>query len=212
MVSARASRSRGTGIDPRLRQGHFWCTNTLSFICRHDMKTVCVLRIGTLTGSPQCRERHTLCRLKNPTVIQITVLSTSFGKTFFAWRFILNENILFWLTISYQKPFVFYVSVFYFQIFTQKLKLRPKVGLIYAIYSTVIFFEFLSKKIFFTFLCWIWIIDVLQQYCENFRKIEQMELVENLAPSYLPYRFLHDLALFLLWEKVKIFDFFKTYD
>ena len=26
---------------------------------------------------------------------------------FFAWRFILNENILFRVTISYQKPFVF---------------------------------------------------------------------------------------------------------
>ena len=31
-----------------------------------------------------------------------TVLSTSLGKMFFAWRFILNENILFWWTISYQ--------------------------------------------------------------------------------------------------------------
>ena len=29
-----------------------------------------------------------------------TVLVTSLGKTFFAWLFILNENILFWLTIS----------------------------------------------------------------------------------------------------------------
>ena len=58
-----------------------------------------------------------------------TVLSTSLGKMFFAWRFILNENILFWLTISCQKPFVFYVSVFCSQIFTQKLELRPKVGL-----------------------------------------------------------------------------------
>ena len=38
------------------------------------------------------------------------------------------------------------------------------------------------------------------------------ELVENLAPSYLPYRFLHDLFSFLLWEKVKIFDFLKTND
>ena len=62
-----------------------------------------------------------------------TVLSTSLGKTFFAWRFTLNENILFCLTISYQKPFVFYVSVFCSQIFTQKLKLRPKVGLTFAI-------------------------------------------------------------------------------
>ena len=43
-------------------------------------------------------------------------------------------------------------------------------------------------------------------------KIEQVELVENLAPSYLPYRLLHDLASFLLCEKVKIFDFLKTND
>ena len=41
----------------------------------------------------------------NPFRSTSTVLSTSLGKTFFAWRFILNENILFWLTISYQKPF-----------------------------------------------------------------------------------------------------------
>ena len=76
-------------------------------------------------------------------------------------------------------------------------------------YSKVIFLEYLSKKIFFTFLCWIWNIVVLQQYCENLKKNEQVEVVENLAPSYLPYRFLHDLASFLLWEKVKIFDFLK---
>ena len=31
------------------------------------------------------------------------------------------------------------------------------------------------------FLCRIWIIDVSQQYCENFRKIEQAKLVENLS-------------------------------
>ena len=54
-------------------------------------------------------------------------------------------------------------------------------------------------------------IDVSQHYCENFRKIEQAELVENL-PGYLPYKFLHNLHSFLLWEKVKIFDFLKTID
>ena len=53
---------------------------------------------------------------------------------------------------------------------------------------------------------------VLQQYCENFRKIEHVEHVKNLAKNYLPYRFLHHLASFLLWEKVKIFDFLKTND
>ena len=79
-------------------------------------------------------------------------------------------------------------------------------------YSKVDFGEFLSKKTFFTILCWIWISDVLQQYSENFRKIEQVEHVENLAQSYLPYKFLHHLASFLLWEKVKIFDFLKIND
>ena len=46
--------------------------------------------------------------------------------------------------------------------------------------------------------------DVSQKYCENFRKNEQVELVENL-PSL---RFLHNLHSFLLWEKVKTFEFF----
>ena len=68
-----------------------------------------------------------------PFLFTTTVLSTSLGKTFFAWRFILNENILFLLTISYQKPFVFSVSVFRFQICTQKLNLSPKISLTYAI-------------------------------------------------------------------------------
>ena len=54
-------------------------------------------------------------------------------KDVFAWRFILNENILFWSTISYQKPFVFPVSVFCSQLYALKLNLRPEVGLTYAI-------------------------------------------------------------------------------
>ena len=62
-----------------------------------------------------------------------TVFSTSLGKTFFALRFILHENILFSLTISYQKPFFFSVSVFCSQICTLKLNLRPKNDLAYAI-------------------------------------------------------------------------------
>ena len=33
-----------------------------------------VLRIGTLSGCPLCRESHPLCRLKNPTVISIWLL------------------------------------------------------------------------------------------------------------------------------------------
>ena len=43
-------------------------------------------------------------------------------------------------------------------------------------------------------------------------KNEQAELVENLPPKYLPYKFLHNLHSFLLWEKVKIYDFLKSID
>ena len=44
------------------------------------------------------------------------------------------------------------------------------------------------------------------------RNFEGEEVVENLHPNYLhvPYKFLHILQTFLIWEKMKIFDFFKT--
>ena len=75
-------------------------------------------------------------------------------------------------------------------------------------YSKVIFLEFLIKKVIFIFLCRNWFIGVSQQYCENFRKIKQAELVENLPPSYLPYRFLHNLHSFFYYgEKWKYLIF-----
>ena len=81
-------------------------------------------------------------------------------------------------------------------------------------YSKVIFGIFVKKHIFILYFAEFEllrfhnnIVKISEIHC-----IEQVELVENLAPSYLPYRFLHDLASFLLWEKVKIFDFLKTYD
>ena len=132
-------------------------------------------------------------------------------KDVFAWRFILNENILFWMTITSKtiSPFCFCVL---FSNMYPKIKLMAKNWSdLCNFYSKVIFLEFLIKKIVFMFLCRIWIIDV-SQYCENFRKNDQAELVENLSPSYLTYRFLHKLRSFLLWEKVEIFDFLKTND
>ena len=144
-------------------------------------------------------------------IIETTVLSTSLGKTFFAWHFNLDENLLFWLTISYQKAFVFSVFCVLFSNIYTKIKFTAKSSSdLCNFYSKVIFFNFCLRQYFFTFLCWIWIIDISQQYCENFRKI--VELVQNLVPNYLPYRFLHDLASFLIWEKVKIFDFLETND
>ena len=148
-----------------------------------------------------------------------SVLSASFGKAFFffvfffARRFIINETILFWLTISYQKPFVFFRFCVPFSNIYPKINLRQKTGLTYAISIVMWFFwKFWLWNYFFTFLCWIQIIDISQQYCENFRKNEQPELVKNLPPSYLPFKFLHNLHSFLLWEKVKIFDVLKTND
>ena len=82
-----------------------------------------------------------------------TVVVTSLGKTFLSLRFILTENILFWLTISYQKPIVFSVSVFCSQIYTLKLNLWPKIGLTYASSKEkwYFFFNFVEENILFLF-------------------------------------------------------------
>ena len=49
-----------------------------------------------------------------------------------------------------------------------------------------------------------------EEFCESFKKNnEQMEVVESLPRSYLPYGFLSNLQPFLLWEKVKIFDWLE---
>ena len=93
-----------------------------------------------------------------------------------------------------------------------KLNLWPKIGLIRAVsvvkrFFFFFFFFFLSKKYFFLLFMLNLNYYVSQQYSENLRNIEQAELVEKLPPSYLPYRFLQTLHSFLLWEKMKIFDF-----
>ena len=72
-----------------------------------------------------------------------------------------------------------------------------------------IFFFFFFFFFFFTFLYLFLMADILQQYCENFRKFEQVERVKNLPPIYLPVQFLHSWLPFLLYEKMKIFDCFK---
>ena len=128
----------------------------------------------------------------------LTVL-TSLGRTFFfffffffllAWRFILNENILFWLTLSYQKPFVFSASMLCFQIFTLILNLRPKIGLTYAISIVKWYFLYfcLSKYFYFSLLnlnYWCFT-TILWKFSE---KIEQVELVENLPQITYPTGF-----------------------
>ena len=135
----------------------------------------------------------------------ITRKDVFFLAFYFKWKY------LFWMTISYQKPFVFSVCVFCSQICTLKLNLWPKIGMTYAIsiVKWFFFFKFFIKKRVFKFLCRIRIIDVSQQYCENYRKIEHVELVGNLLPSNLPYRFLHNHCIhFYYGEKWKYLIFF----
>ena len=77
----------------------------------------------------------------------------------------------------------------------------------------MILWDFCLRKYFLFFFAEL----KLLMFYNNIVKISEklnllVELIENLAPSYLPYRFLHDLASFLLWEKMKIFDFLKTND
>ena len=76
VISALASGARGTRFDPRSLRGKFQSQNTLSPVSFAGMTLdkIIVLRIGTLTGCPLCRESHPLCRLKNPTVIKIWLL------------------------------------------------------------------------------------------------------------------------------------------
>ena len=74
-------------FDPRSRGRKFRCPNTLSLVsfaartqytgsefAGMTLDKCIVLRIGTLTGCPLCRESHRLCRLKNPTIILIWLL------------------------------------------------------------------------------------------------------------------------------------------
>ena len=142
-----------------------------------------------------------------------TVLLTSLGKTFFAWCFILNEYILFWLTISYQKPFVFSVSVFCSQIYTLKLNLSPKVGLTYAISIVKWFFEmFVLVNIFYLFLlnlnywCFTTILWKFQ------KKMNKQNLSKICLQVTYPTNFCIIFIHFYYGKKWKYWIFLKTTD
>ena len=115
----------------------------------------------------------------------------------FVWRFILTENFLLSLTISYQKPFVFSVSVFWFQIFTLELN-WPGLCNFYSKRC----FGFFSKKISSNFLCLI--IYVTRQKWEHFRKFEQTKFVESLPPVYLLIAFCIICSHFTMGENEHI--------
>ena len=81
VISALALSARGHGFDPHGRRGKILVSEHafLSVICRDD-NNCAVLRIGTLTGGPLCRESHPLCRLKNPIVVYMITYRLSSCK------------------------------------------------------------------------------------------------------------------------------------
>ena len=97
------------------------------------------------------------------------------------------------IEISYQKPFFF--CVFWSQIFTVKLNLRPKIGPTCAISIVKWLFWCFLKGIFFffffflgfVFLCWFLILGISQKHYENSNKWKLL----NLPTIHLPHWVLH---------------------
>ena len=71
------------GSIPAAGEENFRCPNMFSLVSFAGMtlKRCAVLRIGTLTEGPLCRESHPLCRLKNPTVVYMITCRLSSCKT-----------------------------------------------------------------------------------------------------------------------------------
>ena len=127
------------------------------------------------------------CWQEYATYIWATVLSTSLGKTFLAWHLISNENILFWLTISYQKPFFSCFCVLFSNSYP-KIKLTVKHWSdLCNFYSKVLFlFTFWLRNYFIFFFIDFELLMSHNNIVKISKKIEQVELVENLPPNHLP--------------------------
>ena len=74
-------------------RGKFRCPNTLSLVSFAGMTLdkCIVLRIGTLTGCPLCRESHPLCRLKNTKLIK-AACSVTFDLLILKIMFLFFKN------------------------------------------------------------------------------------------------------------------------
>ena len=49
-----------------------------------------------------------------------------------------------------------------------------------------------------------WDSEKVLNFCENFRNFEEVELVENLHPNYLPYRFFAYFATIFAMGKMEL--------
>ena len=108
------------------------------------------------------------------------------------------------MTISYQKPFVFSVSVFLFSNINPKIKFTAKNWPdLCNVYSKVMVLNFSLRKYFVLFFAEFKLLMFHNNIVKISEKNEQAELVENLPPSYLPYISLHNLHVhpFFRWGK-----------
>ena len=139
-----------------------------------------------------------------------TVLSTSLGKTFFClafyfkWKyFVLIDHIL------SETICLSCFCVLFSNIYPQIKFMTKNWSDLCNFYSKAIFQNFCLRKYFLLFFAEFELLIFHNNTVKiSEKKIEQAKLVENLPPSYLPNRFLHNLHPFLLWEKLKIFEFF----
>ena len=151
---------------------------------------------------------HRLTALRSlPSERVVTVLSTSVGKTFFAWRylkwkyFVLIDNIL------SETICLFCFCVLFSNMYPKIKFIAKNWSDLCNFYSKVIFWDFCLSKHFLLFFAEFKLLMFHNNIVKISEKIEQVKLVENLHPSYLPYKFLHNFHSFLLWEKVKILVF-----
>ena len=125
-----------------------------------------VTRSLWLRGSDFSEYKEDDCNL----TCYLTVLSASLGRHDFAWRFMLKENILFWLSISYQKPFV---CLF--------LNIDPEIKFLAENCSGLC--NFWSKKSCFFYLRFfsrlILIIFILYQYSEISENLNDWNLLKT---------------------------------
>ena len=127
---------------------------------------------------------------------------------YFKWKyFVLIDHIS-------SETIRFSFSVFCSQILTQKLNLWPKIGPAYAISIvkgfSVIFVQVFFFFFFFTFLCWNWIINVSQQYCENFtKKMNKQNLLKICLSVTYPTDFCIICIHFYHYENMPIQIYWK---
>ena len=146
-------------------------------------------------------------------LLNLYVLSTSFGKIFFAWCFILKENSFFLIDHVFSET----VCLFYFyalfsnicckiNFYGQKMELMYVTSIVNQIFG--IFYQ-----TYFLLFCTVF---KLLMFHNNIVKISEslnkLKLLKVCIKTTYPVDVLHIMQPFLYQEKKKVFDLIKTDD